>query len=44
LHCVRYNRKFIEQLYKEHGFVVERFEYGEETEGQSAYYLSKAGR
>lgn len=44
LHCVRYNREFIEQLYKEHGFVVERFEYGEETEGQSAYYLSKAGR
>lgn len=43
LHCVRYNREFMEQLYKEHGFVVERFEYGEETDGQSAYYLSKAG-
>ncbi len=44
LHCVRYNGQFMEQLYKEHGFVVERFGYGEETNGQSAYYLSKVGR
>lgn len=43
LHCVRYERGFFERLTREQGFGVERFEYGQETDGQSAMYLSVAG-
>ena len=42
LHCVRYNRAFLESLFEEHGFVVDRYQYGKETDGQSVYYLCKA--
>lgn len=42
LHCVRYNHNFLLGLIKDSGFAVEKFEYGQETEGQSAFYLSKS--
>lgn len=41
LHCVRYNHEFLLSLIKENGFLLEKFEYGDETEGQSAFYLTK---
>ncbi|MBK8904965.1 MAG: class I SAM-dependent methyltransferase [Anaerolineaceae bacterium] len=41
LHCVRYNHDFLLTLIEESGFTVDEFKYGEETEGQSAFYLSK---
>ncbi len=44
LHCVRYDREFMEKLFRDNGLAVERFDYGGETDGQSAYYLSKTGR
>ncbi len=43
LHCVRYERRFFEKMLETAGMKVLRFEYGEETDGQSAYYLEKAG-
>lgn len=39
LHCVRYERSFFDQLLRTRGFFVDHFEYGMETDGQSAYYL-----
>ena len=41
LHCVLYNKQAMNDLCKKHGFLVEKFVHGEETDGQSAYYLSK---
>jgi len=41
LHCVRYNRKFLEGLVVMAGFGVDRFDYATETNGQSAVYASK---
>lgn len=41
LHCVRYNRAFIESRMLEAGFVVERVTIGTETDGQSGYYLRR---
>ena len=41
LHCVRYNHDFFLGLIEDSGFAVKKFEYGQETEGQSAFYLSK---
>lgn len=41
LHCVRYEKSFFETLIRGMGFRVDRFEYGNETDGQSAYYLSR---
>lgn len=41
LHCVRYNQNFLLALVEENGFIVDEFKHGEETEGQSAFYLSK---
>jgi SAM-dependent methyltransferase len=43
LHCVRYNKDFFERLLNEKGFAVDHFVYGQETDGQSAFYLSKMG-
>lgn len=42
LHCVRYNRPFLENLIKQHGLVLRQFVHGKETDGQSALYLSLA--
>ncbi len=43
LHCVRYERAHFERMLGTAGMTVLRFEYGQETDGQSAYYLGKAG-
>jgi SAM-dependent methyltransferase len=43
LHCVRYHRGFFESLAGEQGFQVGRFDYGQDTDGQSAMYLSLRG-
>ncbi len=40
LHCVRYDKKFLEALLRYAGFDLREFEYGKETDGQSAVYLS----
>jgi SAM-dependent methyltransferase len=42
LHCVRFDKSFFETLLAAPGFRVERFEYGQETDGQSAYYIAYA--
>ncbi len=44
LHCVRYNRGFFESMALDSGLVVRRMDYETETDGQSALYLSRAGR
>lgn len=41
LHCVRYNHKFLLSLLEKNGFILDSFEYGNETEGQSAFYITK---
>lgn len=41
LHCVRYDKNYFESVLQKRGFCVDKFEYGQETDGQSAYYLSK---
>lgn len=40
LHCVRYEQRFFEGLVAAAGLKVHRFDYGQETDGQSAYYLT----
>ncbi|MFX1503843.1 MAG: class I SAM-dependent methyltransferase [Promethearchaeota archaeon] len=40
LHCVRYNKEFFKSILKNHNFTIDSFEYGNETNGQSAFYLS----
>jgi ubiquinone/menaquinone biosynthesis C-methylase UbiE len=40
LHCVRYEKAFFWALLEEAGFTVTRFVYAQETDGQSALYLS----
>ncbi|MBI2624432.1 methyltransferase domain-containing protein [Candidatus Parcubacteria bacterium] len=42
LHCVRYEQQFFEGLVTAVGLKVHRFDYGQETDGQSAYYLTCA--
>ncbi len=39
LHCVRYEKEFFESLVASAGFEVRIFEYGNETDGQSGFYL-----
>jgi ubiquinone/menaquinone biosynthesis C-methylase UbiE len=39
LHCVRYDKSFFTQLIALHGFQMTRFEYSQETDGQSGVYL-----
>ncbi len=41
LHCVRYNHDFLESMIDSAGFHIDQFEHGKETNGQSAFYLSK---
>jgi len=41
LHCVRYRQEHFERLLSQAGFRIDRFEYGKETDHQSAYYLTK---
>jgi ubiquinone/menaquinone biosynthesis C-methylase UbiE len=41
LHCVRYNLSFFTGLVHKAGLRVSEFEYGRETDGQSAVYLSR---
>jgi SAM-dependent methyltransferase len=40
LHCVRYNVDFLNALITDHGFQLDKFVYEQETNGQSAFYLS----
>lgn len=42
LHCVRYNAEFLENMLVKCGFQVDEFVYEQETNGQSAYYISVA--
>ncbi|MBI3448826.1 MAG: class I SAM-dependent methyltransferase [Acidobacteria bacterium] len=41
LHCVRYERGFFEALLRQFGFILDHFEHGTETNGQSGMYVSK---
>ena len=41
LNCMLYNKEFFDKLIEKYNFRIEKFVYGEETDGQSAYYLSK---
>ena len=41
LHCVRYDRTFLEGMAREAGLVVERFEHGQEANGQSRLTLRR---
>jgi hypothetical protein len=41
LHCVRFNMSFFTRLVRDAGLRVSEFEYGRETDGQSAVYLSR---
>ena len=41
LHCVRFNLSFLESILNSAGFHIDQFEHGKETNGQSAFYLSK---
>lgn len=41
LHCVRYERRFFETLLAQHGFGIDHFVYGQETDGQSAFYITR---
>jgi len=40
LHCVRYNKEFFESILKNYNFKIDNFEYANETNGQSAFYIS----
>ena len=40
LHCVRYNKEFFKSILKNHNFKIDSFEYANETNGQSALYIS----
>lgn len=40
LHCVRFDRKYFENMIKQCGFKIIAFEYEVETDGQSGVYLS----
>jgi SAM-dependent methyltransferase len=40
LHCVRYNKKYLENILDNSGFKIDRFDYATETDGQSGVYLS----
>jgi cyclopropane fatty-acyl-phospholipid synthase-like methyltransferase len=42
LHCVRFDRGFFESLVSAAGLRVDRFEHGQETDGQSMYVLAHA--
>jgi SAM-dependent methyltransferase len=42
LHCVRFDREFFESLMTGAGLRVDRFEHGQETDGQSMYVLAHA--
>ena len=39
LHCVRYEKKYFESVLKDYNFKIGKFEYGTETDGQSAFYI-----
>lgn len=41
LHCVRYERVYFDNLVKNCGFKIDRFDYEIETDGQSGIYLSQ---
>lgn len=39
LHCVRYERGYFEGMLADAGFVVDTYEHGRETDGQSLYVI-----
>ncbi len=40
LHCVRFETRFFGKMIEEAGLVIDRYDHGTETDGQSGYYLS----
>ena len=42
LHCTRFSRRYFEDLVTAAGMALDRFVYGQETDGQSLYVLRKA--
>jgi ubiquinone/menaquinone biosynthesis C-methylase UbiE len=40
LHCIRFNKNFFQNLVNEKGFKIDRFEYEQETDGQTGIYMS----
>jgi ubiquinone/menaquinone biosynthesis C-methylase UbiE len=40
LHCVRFNQEYFANLLQSSGFKVDQFVHGQETDGQSAFYIS----
>ena len=40
LHCVRYNGTFLSHVFTNAGLQISNFVYGQETDGQSAFYLA----
>ncbi|WP_141012874.1 class I SAM-dependent methyltransferase [Nocardioides sambongensis] len=44
LHCVRFERSFFDTMVTEAGLTIDRFEHGNETDGQSMYVVRPAGQ
>lgn len=44
LHCVRYRRGFFDEMIAQAGLAINKFEHGEETDGQSLYLLRRGGQ
>ena len=44
LHCMRYERSFFDRMVQSHGFAIDHFVHGKETDGQSLYKLILSGR
>lgn len=42
LHCVRYDKSYLEKVFEEQGFEITTFHYAEETHGQSSYVLKRS--
>jgi len=42
LHCVRFDKKFFENLITEYGFQIDTFNYAKETDGQTGVYLTRS--
>lgn len=40
LHCVRYDRRYFDELIKQAGYKIDVFEYSVETDGQSGFFIS----
>ena len=43
LHCVRYNKEYLTNIFRGNGYQVDNLKYGTESNSQCAIYLSKIG-